>query len=165
MPTSISYSSAYCTNSEFLKRYDARTVGELLSDTGDVIDPVSLASDTTLTALLQQASGMVEAACFEGRRYDSDDLTTLDGNSQALLRGLVADLGMWLLWNRRPDRGSVIPPQVTSSMEMLEQLRQGKRIFSLQEQATAGSQMQILDSRPDTGLVKRLNRIFGCLEA
>jgi hypothetical protein len=165
MPTSISGSSAYCSNSEFLKRYDSRTVGELLSDTGEVIDPVTLASDTTLTALLQQASGMVEAAAFEGRRYDSDDLEALDGNSVALLRGLVADLGMWLLWNRRPDRGSVIPPQVTASMEMLDQLRMGKRIFSLQEQADAGSKMEIIDSRPETGLVKRLGRIFGCLDA
>lgn len=154
MSTPVSGAAAYCTVAQFLQSYDVRTVGQLLSDTNVAytvtdINNIGSTANLTLLALLQKASGMLESACLLGNRYAPADLSGLTGNSAQFLAGLVADLAMWLLWNRRPDRKTPIPAQASVALDWLESLRTGDRIFGTQEAMNAGEPEDVQEKVSD----------------
>lgn len=136
--TVITSATTYCPVSEFLKRVDARVVGDLVSDSGERVASGSLASDANLAAILLDASGMVEAACLVSGRYTPTDLASLTGASLRFLYRLVSDLTLGMLVQRRPDRKYPIPPQYELAMKWLDRLESGERIFGFQEQMDAG---------------------------
>ena len=131
--------ATYCSASEFLKRYDTRTVAQLLSDTG--IDIANVSTDTTLAAILQEASGKLEAAAQVGERYKPVDLAALAStstNAQAFLAGIVSDIAITILYRRRPDVTMPRLLQVEESERMLEALANGVRIFGFTETMEVG---------------------------
>lgn len=119
-------------------RYDVRTLGDLLSDTGTRLTSSQVQSSTVLDTLLLQASGEVETACIAGERYLPADLDALEGASLEKLKGLVCGLTMGYLIDRRPNVITTEPKQVSKAFELLNQLREGERIFSLDGAAAAG---------------------------
>jgi len=178
--TPLTSATSYCSAAEFVKRYDVRSIGDRLGDTGVRVDATSALTDPNLAVLLRQASGMVEEACFRGRRYTPDDLTTLllsgtpPGTSAGAdrLRGLVADLTLWLVYNRRPDPTRPIPSQCQLAHNTLELLATGYRIFSLSEFADAGKEIKVINPtigevspRSSLPLTERANRLFGNLQS
>jgi len=160
--TPASSASAYCTAEEFLERFDVRWVGDLLSDTGQKLTPPDVKTSTLLTSLLKEASGDVEAACFAGKRYDKDDLAALTGNSVQMLRGIVAGLTAFYLWERRPERRGEMPKRCEIALQKLQALRNGDRIFAFTESAEAGKDSPVV--LPATTLVSRTTRYFGQLD-
>lgn len=134
----IGSTTGYADNDDMIVRYDVRTLGDLLSDTGTRLTSVQVQASATLTELLLQASGELETACIAGERYLPEDLDALEGASEAKLVGLVCGLAMSYLIDRRPNIITTEPKQVTKAFELLNQLRQGERIFSLAESAAAG---------------------------
>jgi len=181
MPTYASGGSAYATNADMQIRYDERTLGQLLSDDKAMLGSAEVAASATLTALLQQASGMVEAAACRGERYvitadgTRNDLASLTGNSKQLLAGLVCDLAMWLLWNRRPamrPKGDM-PGQTAVAMEFLDRLVKGDAVFGVIEAEEAGNVSDVVETadiptkRLDLSIAadrlfgRRLNRLNG----
>jgi hypothetical protein len=166
MPTPNSSAAPYCTPQQFLSRFDVRFVQDLLADAGARLTPQEVASSPALAELLGEASGMVEAACFVSNRYTAADLAALAGPSREFLVGLTAGLTLWLLWDRRPRKLEEEPPlRARVALEQLQFLRDGQRIFGLQEHADAG----LVDSKTQSpedaarrgGVVFRARRFFG----
>lgn len=165
MATPLSGASAYCTAAQLVQRYDTRTVGDLLSDSGTRLTAAQVLSSTVLAALLKQASGMLESACLVGKRYTPDDLAALEGNSAELAAGLVADLAIWLLYNRRPERRKEMPGQVEVAFEFLDKIRSGERIFGFVEHAESATTQANVETSEDVegrnGLAVQADRFFG----
>lgn len=138
MSTPNSQPSSYLAPSDFLVRYDARTVGDLCSDTGTRVTPAALLTNPNLQAALDDASGEVESAVLIGNRYQPGDLAGLTGVSQKYLWRIIGVLAMAHLVQRRPDLKRPLPPQYDKVLLELESLRQGERIFALQEVQNAG---------------------------
>lgn len=178
--TPASATSSYCTNAQFVQFYDVRTIGDWISDDGTRVTPAILTDITTapgtlLAALLQKASGMIEAACLIGGRYSASDLANLTSaadrtlgltsNTELLLQGLVADLAVWIMWSRRPNRDAQMPLQSQLALGTLEELRNGTRIFGTQEAINAGLPEDPVETPPDVihrnGATYQMNRYFG----
>lgn len=130
--------AAYAAYSDMIAFADERTVKDLLSDDGNYAgDPTT---DTKLLALLQAASGAVEAAAGYSNLYDPDALAALVGNSQQLLKSLVCQLTMVLLVRRRPEKyGSEYWQAIRKEAEeYLDRLRKGERLFDDSTKREAG---------------------------
>lgn len=171
--TVSSATASYLTPAEFLKRTDARTVGQLCSDTeGVVVTPTQLLTDPNLQAALDDAAGDLEAAAIMGQKYQIADLTLLAGTacvSRAKLFRVLRDMTIGYLLERRPDFSVSLPQGVEKSMERsaswIEQLAQGVRIFGFIESSQAGMiDQNILTAAEVTqrnGLVVQAERYFG----
>lgn len=158
---------SYLTGNQFLLAYDARRVGELLSDTGTPIVSGSIPSDPVLIEMINQAESMVNLATRVGDRYQTSDLVSLaaDAIAGGTLRRLVADLAWGLLNKRRGISASdlgTMAPGYGEALQTLELLRLGERIFDLPEAAEAGlPSVQKLGSDSPGQLVAK-TRFFGC---
>ncbi|MDE2102952.1 MAG: DUF1320 family protein [Patescibacteria group bacterium] len=131
--------TAYAAPSDLLARYDARTIGNLVSDSGSTVSSSSLLTDPNVAAALASASGLLQAALLQGERYSIEDLTSLTDNSQAYLVQLCCEIAFAKLYERRPwsdskQRGEAIQ----RANDALELLRTGKHIFALQTDEGAG---------------------------
>lgn len=129
--------AAFITNAEMLERYDARILGQLLSDDDDAVSEPSLLTDTYLTQALEDASGEVLSAANRGGRYSEDDLAALTGNHKAYLQRLVADIAFGYLLQRR---GKAVDayPSVEKAGEALELIEEGERVFGVSKVIEAG---------------------------
>lgn len=142
MLTPNSSLTSYATPDDMLVQYDIRAIADLLNDRGVRTggspnpDPAIVAVDPVLQAMLDKASGMVEAACLRSLRYSPADLQGLTGVSLQLLVGIVCDLAMGYLYRRRPDKGKP-PAAFGEALKWLEDLASGERIFSFQETEAA----------------------------
>lgn len=166
MATAISSDSAYCTAAQMGMYFDTRELDDLCDDTNTGSD---YRDSDMLTAILQASSGEVEAACLVGGRYAVADLEALTGNSAALLQSLVADLSMQKLRNRRGRAGEKDLAVQERNQQMLKDLREGVRIFGLQEVADAGlmeAQFQDVNTKAlANGVVYQSSRYFGTRSA
>ncbi len=140
MPTPLSSSTPYCSNTLFTTFHDWRNVADLLSDDDTrLADEATVQGNAKLATLLLVASGEVEAACLVSGRYTPSDLNALNGSTQALLQKLTADLAFWRITQRRwPDANPSGVAGAQAALDLLERLRLGERIFGLQEVADAG---------------------------
>lgn len=139
MPTPVSNATSYCSAAEFLKRYDVRSVGDLVSDDGTrITGSTAILASGILESVLADASGAVESACLVGEKYNPTSLSALTGNSAALLKRIVADLAYGMLRMRRGHKEDTPMPGYEMALEWLNRLRLGERIFGLQENMDAG---------------------------
>ena len=166
MATPTSSTGGYATAADALAYFDARAIGDLVSDSGGRVPPAALVDDTTLAALLLAASGEVEAACIRGHRYDPADLAALTGSSAAFLKQLVCSLAVGrALLTRRNVAG--IPADTLKWAEgHLIRLRDGEEIFGLVESQAAGVEDLVTRQPGDNTngrprIVERADRYFG----
>lgn len=130
---------SYATPADFLKRKDARTLGQLASDSNSTVDPTSLLTDPNLQAALDDASGDIDAALLAGGRYSTADLAGLTGNSAALLIRLTVEVAMAFMWKRRPYLNSEAADQaIEDAEEALAKFSSGKNIFNIAAVIEAG---------------------------
>src|ERR1041385_4516955 len=105
MSTLVSGTSPWCSGSQFLDRYDVRTVAECLSDDEDnPIEASQVPTNTKLLALLRGSSGKFEAAVFKGGKYTIGGLTTLTtgtSNMKDWIADIIADLTATKVLGRR----------------------------------------------------------------
>lgn len=144
--TVASATSSYLSAAEFLKRADARTVGQLCSDTeGVTVSPTALLTDPNLQAALDAASGELEEAIFVGQKYRLEDLNVLANtpcNSRARIFDLLSDLALGKLLKRRPNfqvtmtQGEMA--QIAAAEEELDHIAQGTKIIAFLETMAAG---------------------------
>lgn len=165
--TLTSSTSSLCPVSEFVKRVDKAAVSLLASDIpGDT--NVILSTNANIAAALMTATGMFESAVMMGGKYSSEDLelmkTTTCG-AQGLMFGIISDLAWVELFKRRPNMNVQPPPSLKQSMEWLDMLAMGKRIFAFQ-QATDATIMERIDSSVDdinarNGVVTQAEAYYG----
>ncbi len=121
---------SYATPAQFLQRYDARVVGDIVSDNADQVGAAELLDNANLQAALDDASGDIESALLFGERYTPDDLAALTGNSQSLLVRMTCDIAMAFLLRRRPTKNAEADAaQLELAEKHLERLRKGDRVF------------------------------------
>ncbi len=144
--TPLSTATPYCSALKLFTYHDAQQCADMLRD-GDgprpsrlcILDPTSDPGAVLLEILLG-ASGELESACLIGDRYSPTDLGALTGSGLQRLTKLVADLAFWTLAQRRQP-SSADPEKVPGAKQALaelDRLRNGERIFGLQESADAG---------------------------
>lgn len=130
--------ASYATPSDLADRFDARTLRDLASDTGEAVADIT--SDPHALVALADASGRVDAAVLVGGLYTTDQLGDLTGNSLALLKRLVCDLAMCYMMSRRPERygSEALAAMHKAADEYLELLRKGERLFDVDVAIAAG---------------------------
>ncbi len=141
MPQTFSGTTTpYASQQDLVNRCDVRTLGDLLSDDNTRLSPSDVLTSTLLNTLLLAASGFVELATYAGRRYSVLDLQALPNPSGQLelLKDLVCARCMMTLIRRRPHVIQKTPEWVTENLGLLNQLRQGERIFGFLQSAQAG---------------------------
>ena len=129
---------SYATPNDIIARYDFRTLGDLVGDDGSRKNVAELQVNTNLQAALDDASGLLESACFVGSRYTHDDLNGLTGNSLALIKRLTCDFAFAFLRQRRGYDLEQFP-LVNESFHYLDRLRLGERVFDVGEVEEAGN--------------------------
>jgi len=132
--------AAYASITDLITRRDKRTVGELAFDTDEPPTDAELLASTNLSAILEDASGQVEAAMLCGKRYLPADLAALTGNSQAFLKKVVCTIAMADLFERRPgyhiEQAQAYAAQAKG---YLEDLRTGKNLFNMSDNSAANA--------------------------
>ncbi len=170
--TPLSTATPYCSALKLFTYHDAQQCADMLRD-GDgprpsrlcILDPTSDPGAVLLEILLG-ASGELESACLIGDRYSPTDLGALTGSGLQRLTKLVADLAFWTLAQRRQP-SSADPEKVPGAKQALaelDRLRNGERIFGLQESANAGLP-DVSEPEPTRNLgspvVSQSSRFFG----
>lgn len=136
--TPASATSAYCTNTQALIFFDQSTWGDLCSNSGTRLTPTQLATDTTLSTLLLEASGEIEEAVTCGARYKVEDLQALTGTAGGMmLARICATVAYWNATQRRYPQ-AIMAEGVRRVYEILDALRAGIGIFSFLETQAAG---------------------------
>lgn len=162
--TVLTSATSYLPASEFVKRHDARVLGDLLQDADARVPAISLPTDPNLAEILLDASGAVESACLRGGRYIPADLAALTGAGLRFLYRIVDGVAFAMCWERRyPDRE--LPAWCKFSFDALDALSRGERILSFQEAADAGRLTHKVETQSDLekrcGVAIQADRFFG----
>lgn len=132
---------AYATAADLINYKSSAHLGDLCSDDGTRQPAGALTANPKIQAALDAASGEIEAALLQGKRYTAADLAALTGNSQAYLKKLTCDIAFWVLWDRkpayRPDDHSR-DRAVEACQQALKMLRTGEHIFNVTAVKEAG---------------------------
>lgn len=122
----------YVTVAEFLKRFDQRDVGELVSDEDIAVHENDLPTNDVLAACIGDASGDIDAALMAGKNYSAAELEGLTGNALSKLRRMCSEITMFYLLDRRPNFDSDrLDAHEKMRNRHLERLRRGENIFNL----------------------------------
>lgn len=131
---------AYATADDLVARYDANTIGDLASDTGEPVEPSDFATNPKITAALSSASGEINSAVMQSNLYTVDQLQSLAGDDLEFLKQLTCDLAMARLMMRRPGKfgDEFYGALQTSVRERLDLIRKGVAIFNIEVVKDAG---------------------------
>lgn len=139
--TPNSGTSPYLSPSLFVQIKDASSIGSLLIDGMSINTPTpdaaTCAASPVVLFCLQRASGEIESHTLRGKYYSVADLMSLQGNSQAMLQGLVASLAFEYLRQKRPTMMKA-QPDYDQALKTLEALAEGSQIFAFVEVENAG---------------------------
>ena len=125
------------SNANFILYADARLLAELASDTNA---DGTVSSSTIITEALLRGGEEVASAATRSNSYTVVELEALATDGNALLRGLVADLALCYLFERRGgDVPESIKAKANRAQEALGALRDGKRVFAVDANRQAGT--------------------------
>lgn len=126
---------SYATPADMLARYDARVIGDLVGDIGEQVPSAALESNAVLLTFLEEASGEVDVALAFGGRYKPEELQSLTGPTQQLLKRMVCDIAIANLMRRRipskPEELEACAAAAKRADEHLKKLHGGEEIFPL----------------------------------
>lgn len=160
---------AHATATDLLRRYDIRRIGDLVNDNdtrateADLQNPSTPAGAVVNTAL-SDASGLINSAILAGRRYTLANLANMTTDSKALLVRICCDLAYSFLVTRRGYGAADLEAMTSRAKEsemILEQLRQGERLFEVDANQNASVPNQAVISNKVSLFSKELDRYFG----
>lgn len=127
----------YCSPTDFVSRYDARALGDLLFDAGVRINSADLLTNQNILLALEDATGQINAAVLVAEKFAIADLQNMTGSDAAYLNRLTCDLAFCYLVQRR---GLDIAkyPQYFNAQTELTHLRNGERTFNISYAEDAG---------------------------
>lgn len=126
-----------------LKRYDARLLGDLVSDNGVAVAADTLPDNPVLLAVLDDASAAVDAAVFVGNRYTPEQMASLSATAAAFVRRLVCDLALIYIKRRRgrfdSDKDAALLKEVNAT---LDALRRGDDVLVSDQNPSPGPPLE-----------------------
>jgi len=127
--------AAYADAGDMITFFDARNIGDLLSDDGDRISVAAISDNLKMIQILNGATGRVKAAIRQGDRYTTQQITDLSGESLEYLKYLTCCVAFCMLWKRRPSKDDSTQQQdaCQEAAEGLESLRTGQAVFEVTE--------------------------------
>lgn len=129
---------AYATTADMLARFDARPIGDMVDDSEQQVPSDELLTNVVLLAMLDDASGDIDAALSVGGMYSAADLASLTGNSAKHLIRITCEIAYAYLLRRR---GILPADEHKAAMELaeghLERLRQGMNVFNVPDREDA----------------------------
>lgn len=152
MGTLVSGTTPYCSGSQFLDRFDVRTVAELLPDTNASMDTAQVAASPRLNAMLAGSSGKFEAACIRGGKYTIEDLqilTAAGSNVREFIADIVAELTAPKILGRRFMEFPDYRERLKEVNDIIVAIASGEQIFGLQEVIDAGRLDSQVESAAD----------------
>ncbi len=121
--------------SDMQTRYDVRTLAQLVSDDDTA---GTLAGNAILNAMLEDATGFIQSAIYQGQSYTTTQMATIISDGSPLLKRLVCDIAIKHLFARRArDMPGVVQSQYDDAMDMVDELRKGTRVFDAVQNADA----------------------------
>lgn len=167
--TLASSTDLLCPVSEFIKRVDQAAIGKLASNTTTPVSAAELLTDANVIAALRDASGIFESAASVGGRYSKEDIAVIlaaaNTNAQGMLFRIVADVAWAQLFERRPNKDIPTPASMERSLQWLDYLADGRRIFPFLESEEAGHIERIESSVDDielrNGVVYQAQAYYG----
>lgn len=137
--------TAYANASDLQLYYDWREIGEVVSDSAEIIsandqtDPTNVYG-ATIVRCLNRAAGEIEAAVMVSGMYTIAQLQGLTGNSLEKLKGANCDLAIVYLYKRKfmynSDRLAAYKKETD---ELIEKLRNGTNVFNIPVNINAGT--------------------------
>lgn len=151
----------YITAKDMQLRYDWKLLGDLISDSGERVQPQAQITHPNMIAACTDASGEVDAALMYGDRYSSTDLSGLvaagPSNSLNLLIQICCQIAICNLYERKyATKFEVMKPFREAKEGHLERLRTGSNVFNLptvQAAATEQASGPSLVDYQNSGLV------------
>lgn len=132
--------AALAISADMVKRYDARTLGDLCSDDGNQVSEQALVTNAKMTAALSTATGHFLAAVLRAERYTRNELEALTGDSKEYLKDLICQIAFWGLWRRKPYTDDQQRADAKAAAdEALELMRTGAHVFDIDRQKDAGT--------------------------
>lgn len=121
--------------SQLGERYDERLLGELASDTDE---RVPITGNSRLETALEDATAFVQSAVHQGQTYTESQMSSIVAGSNRLVIRLVCDIAIKHLHARRArEMPSVVQSNYDDAMDILDDLRQGKRVFDAETNASS----------------------------
>lgn len=118
---------SYATISDFNARYDSRVIAQLSNDTNS-----TSANSSNVQACLDDATAQINSAALHGSQYTVTQLTTLLATGDTMLVRMNCDLALDLIAQRRAmGLSGRLQEQVKRSLDLLEALQKGQRIFNI----------------------------------
>lgn len=135
--------TAYADGADLAARYDIRILADLASDDGAALTRAAVIDNENIAIALGDASGRVEVAMRQGKRYLPADLASLTGNSLSHLKRIVCAVAMAALIERRPEAVSMdVAERITERAEQyLIALQKGENIFGLPDDSDTNATM------------------------
>lgn len=129
----------YATVAHLMTRFDVRELGDLVNDDNTQTASGSLAANTTLIAMLQDASAEIRAAATARGAYIDAHLDELATDEDALLVRMTCVLAMGYLYDRRgKGRPEEFADTIDTVRDQLERLQTGEAVFGIVEAVEAG---------------------------
>ena len=122
----------YATGADLVLRFDHDLVGDLATDDRETQTRANVIDHPVVLMALLEAEGQINAALRYGNKYKAGDLEGLTGSGLEYLKGLVCDLTMSRLFNRRPESCPENADAIRDrAMLLIDKLRGGENIFDL----------------------------------
>jgi phage gp36-like protein len=131
--------ASYADSDDMVARYDENTLKQLVRDDG--VSEVMLSTNVKMTTALSTATGKVRASLLRGKRYTTDDLDGLTGESLEFLKDIVCRIAFWVLWQRKPytsAQDTMRQEAKEQADEFLNLLKTGQEIFEIDTHIAAG---------------------------
>ncbi len=131
--------TTWATGEDLIVYYDAQTIGAMLRDDKTTVANADVPTHPVVLRMMLLATGAVNSALMQSKRYSADQLTALPLASREHLKNITCAVAMWHLGERRlpsnPDRQEAARKLAESH---LERLRKGELVFDVDANKEAG---------------------------
>jgi hypothetical protein len=153
------------TGSDLTARKDARTIADLVSDSGSPISESAVANHPKVLIALEDAEGEVVGNLAAFGRYTVEALSELTGSAQSFLKRVIAEIAMINLIVRRPDLSSEdLERHEKIRTQWLDRLQQGNMILANEDTDNSAARVSVdgatLGETANLNMVRDRSRYF-----
>lgn len=153
------------TGTDLTARKDARTIADLISDSGSPVAETAVPNHPKVIVALEDAEGEVVGNLQAFGRYTIASLSLLTGSAQSFLKRVIAEIAMINLIVRRPDLSSEdLERHEKIRSQWLERLQQGNMILADENTDDSASRVSIdgatLGETAELNMVRDRSRYF-----